>query len=101
MKYDVARTPLTGDYGADLIVKKDNETIVVQCKKYGEEHKVGAPDVQRTLGSMYRYNANKAILITTSDFTKQAKIQGAKAPIELWNKRKIREQYLKVYLIPS
>jgi len=97
MKYDVTRTPLTGDYGADLIVKKNNETIVVQCKKYGEEHKVGAPDVQRTLGSMYRYNASKSILITTSDFTNQAKIQASKAPIELWNKRKLREQFMKAY----
>lgn len=97
MKYDVARTPLTGDYGADLIVKTDNETIVVQCKKYGEKHKVGAPDVQRTLGSMYRYNASKSILITTSDFTNQAKIQASKAPIELWNKRRLREQFMKAY----
>jgi restriction system protein len=98
MKYDVEVTQYTGDYGADIIIKKDNSTSVVQCKRYAENHKVGAPDVQMTLGSMYRYNASKAILVTTSDYTKQARTQARTAPIELWNARKLREEFEKAYL---
>jgi hypothetical protein len=98
LTYEVELLPFIGDYGADLIVKKDDNIILVQCKKYGGKNRVGAPDVQRTLGSMHRYNANKAILVTTSDFTRQARIQASNAPIELWNKRKLREQYEIAYL---
>ncbi|MBI5677640.1 MAG: restriction endonuclease, partial [Planctomycetes bacterium] len=44
-------------------------------------------DVQRLLGAMQlrSIKANKAVLITTSDFTIQAKEQAKEAPIELWN----------------
>jgi restriction endonuclease Mrr len=101
MNYEVTLTNYIGDYGADLIVKKDSEILVVQCKKYMEKHKVGAPEVQRTLGSMYRYNASKAILVTTSDFTNKARIQAREAPIELWNNRILREQFMKAYLTNS
>jgi len=101
MNYETTLTNFTGDYGADLIVKRNSEILVVQCKKYMKKHKVGAPEVQRTLGSMYRYNASKAILVTTSDFTNQAKNQALKAPIELWNKRKLREQFMNIYLTNS
>ena len=31
--YRVTFTPATGDYGADLILKKDKEVIVVQAKR--------------------------------------------------------------------
>lgn len=98
MNYDVRRTPVSGDYGADIIVKKDYITIVVQCKKYDVNNKVGAPEVQRTLGSMHRYNASKAILVTTSEFTKQARTQALKAPIDLWDRKKLREQFEIAYL---
>ena len=98
LKYDVKLLPYAGDYGADLIIKKENTTTLIQCKKYKEKNNVGAPTVQRTLGSMYKYEASKAIIITTSDFTKQAWIQAQKAPIKLWNKRKLREQFEIAYL---
>ena len=74
-----------GDYGADVIVKKDGQTTVVQVKKWAPHNLVGAPDVRSVLGCLHTFNAEKAILVTTSDFTEQAKIQAKGAPIELWN----------------
>ena len=47
----------------------------------------GNRDVQRLLGAMQlrKVKANKAILITTSDFTVQAVEQAKETPIELWD----------------
>ena len=38
---------------------------------------------------MWHYGANKAIIVTTSDFTKLAYKQAREAPIELWNRYKL------------
>ena len=98
MNYEVRMTPYVGDYGADLIVKKDDVVTVVQCKRFNYPHKVGARDVQTTLGSMHQYNATKSILVTSSDFTRQALTQARNAPIELWNIIMLRELYKNAYL---
>jgi len=86
MGYQVYHTPATGDYGADLVVKDANNIIVVQVKKYNPNNRIGAQIVQQTLGSMWKYNANKAIIVTTSYFTQRAREQARNAPIELWNR---------------
>ena len=102
MGYEVIDLPYVGDYGADLVAKRNGETIVVQVKKYGSGHRVGAPEVQKTLGSIWKYNANKAILVTTSTFTAKAYDQAAGAPIELWDRKKLKkmlEQHLPTNLI--
>ena len=80
-----------GDYGADIIAKKDGQTTVVQVKKWAPHNLVGAPDVRSTLGCMHTFGASKAILVTTSDFTEQARIQAKGAPIELWNWTYLRQ----------
>lgn len=102
MGYETRLTPYIADFGADLIVKKGTDTIVVQVKKYGSKHKVGSPEVQKLLGSMFKYKANKAIFITTSDFTKEARQQARYAPIKLWNYTVLTEKmerYLLNFLV--
>jgi low affinity Fe/Cu permease len=97
MGYETHLTPYTADFGADIVVKRGSDTIVIQVKKYSRENRVGSPEVQRLLGSMFKYEANKAIFITTSDFTDEAREQSKGAPIELWNHTILNEkieQYL-------
>jgi restriction system protein len=87
MGYKTEVTSATCDYGIDVIANKDQDTIAIQAKKYSKGNNVGNRDVQMLLGAM-QFNsvkANKAILITSSDFTVQAKEQAKEAPIELWN----------------
>ena len=68
--YHVTYTPTTGDYGADLILKKDKEVIVVQAKRYNQT--VGVKAVQEVIPALMMYKATAAWVITNSTYTKQA-----------------------------
>ncbi|MFJ7933243.1 restriction endonuclease [Sporosarcina sp. NPDC096371] len=68
--YKVIYTPTTGDYGADLILKKEKDVIVVQAKRYKQT--VGVKAVQEVIPSMRMYDATAAWVITNSTYTKQA-----------------------------
>ncbi|MFD6433688.1 restriction endonuclease [Streptomyces venezuelae] len=62
------------DLGADVLaVAPDGRRIVVQCKRYGEDNKVGSQDLQRFGGTCFTvHEADVAALVTTSDFTAPA-----------------------------
>jgi restriction system protein len=63
----------TGDGGIDGIIKEDRlglDTICVQAKRW--ENTVGRPVVQGFAGSMEGVRARKGVLITTSDFSRDA-----------------------------
>lgn len=98
MGYQTSVTRKTGDYGIDVIAKKDGLRIGIQCKKNSPQNLVGNRVVRDTLGSMDKYKLNECILITTSDFTPQAKEQARDAPIELWNRAELEEK-IKKYLL--
>jgi restriction system protein len=72
-----------GDRGIDLRAERDGLTYVVQCKRYWG-HKVPPREVRDLLGAKTRQNADRAILVTTSDFTKQGR-EEARGHVELWN----------------
>ncbi|MFD5769906.1 restriction endonuclease [Streptomyces sp. NPDC127049] len=63
-----------GDLGADVIATTPAGTrVVLQCKQYGEDHRVGSPDLQRFGGTCYAvHDADVAVLVTTSSFTDPA-----------------------------
>lgn len=87
MGYETEVTSKTGDFGIDIIAKDEKDVIAIQTKKYAKGNNVGNRDVQRLLGAMQlrQVKANKAILISTSDFTFQATEQAKETPIELWD----------------
>jgi len=99
MGYQVSLGPYVGDYGADIIAHKDNRRVLIQVKKYFQGKLVGNREVRDTLGAVWN-KADKAILITTSDFTEQAYEQAKGAPIELWNYRAL-EKYIEKYLVKA
>ncbi|MER5829974.1 restriction endonuclease [Streptomyces sp. NPDC002130] len=63
-----------GDLGADVLaVTPDGRRIVLQCKHYGEAHRVGSQDLQRFGGTCFTvHEADVAVLVCTSDFTAPA-----------------------------
>lgn len=92
--YKVERTRYIGDYGADLIVQKDGIKTVVQAKRY--RGKVGVRAIQEAVGAKGYYNCDKAMVITNSYFTRQAKELASKNGVELWNRIDSANNLLKI-----
>jgi restriction system protein len=63
-----------GDLGADVTaVAPDGRRLVLQCKRYGDGHKVGSQDLQRFGGTCFTvHEADVAVVVTTADFTAPA-----------------------------
>jgi len=68
--YDVTFTPLTGNYGADLILKRGRGVIVVLVKR--AKNTVGITAVQEVIPAIRRYNATSAWVVSNSSYSKEA-----------------------------
>lgn len=98
MGYSVMRTPGSGDFGADVIAKKKDQTVLIECKKYSEGNSVTPKEVQRALGAMWAHEADKAVFVTTSDFSIKAKQLEQGSPIELWNKTTLHQMVRRYFI---
>ena len=87
--YDAEVTKLSGDQGADLIVEKDNRTVI-QAKRYS--NKVNNSAIQEVIGAKKYYNAKKAMVITNYYFTKSAKELAEINDVILWNRDMLKEK---------
>lgn len=81
--YNVKITPATRDGGYDMIATREDikgipYAILIECKRYTPGHKVGVQLVRSLRGVQSDQGANKAILITTSLFTKDARDYAAR-----------------------
>lgn len=66
----------SGDEGIDGIIDEDRlglDVIYVQAKKWGVDHPVGRPEIQKFVGALQGKRARKGIFITTSRFTSAAR----------------------------
>ncbi|MEW2636105.1 restriction endonuclease [Streptomyces sp. NPDC048389] len=72
-----------GDLGADVIATApDGKRVVIQCKRYGPENKVGSQDVQRFGGTCFAvHGATVAAVVTTGEFTRPAADYAARCGI--------------------
>ncbi|GAB7028924.1 restriction endonuclease [Streptomyces sp. NPDC021749] len=63
------------DLGADVVaVAPDGRNVVIQCKRYGEDNKVGSQELQRFGGTCFTvHGAEVAAVVTTSAFTDPAR----------------------------
>jgi restriction system protein len=83
MGYGTSRSELqhvggSGDAGIDGIISLDKlglEKVYVQAKRW--QNTVGRPDLQAFFGALAGRKANKGVFITTSSFSKDAKIYAA------------------------
>ncbi len=69
--YKVTMTRATGDFGCDLLMKKDGKTISVQAKRHFNN--VGNKAIQEVHASLNHYGADEGWVITNSGFTKAAR----------------------------
>jgi len=86
--YTAVQTSLSGDQGADLILSKDDEKIVVQAKKY--DGKVSNKAVQEIAAAKNYYEVDRAMIVTNSSFTKSAIELAFSNDVELWDGRKLK-----------
>ena len=90
---NVMTTPISGDFGVDVIAEKDSIKYVIQCKKYSSS--VGIKAVQEVIGSKSMNNAHVAAVLTNNYFTKSAKELANKNNVLLWDRKKLGEMIKK------
>lgn len=83
--YSVEETGGSGpDGGVDLVLRRTGETVLVQCKRWKQQAKVGAPTVRELRGAVARDRAARGIFVTSSTFTHEATIEAqGQPPLEL------------------
>jgi HJR/Mrr/RecB family endonuclease len=81
--FDAELTPLTGDGGKDIILRKNNEISIVECKRYNENNKVSRPEIQKFHSALIDMNAKEGYFVTTGYFTQPAMTYSIDKPIKL------------------
>ena len=84
---NIQLTKGSGDHGIDITAYKDGEKYAIQCKRYSGS--VGNKAVQEVYAGKDIYDADIAVVMTNSDFTKQAIQDAKKLHVQLWNGDKI------------
>jgi Holliday junction resolvasome RuvABC ATP-dependent DNA helicase subunit len=89
MGFRAEMTKATGDGGIDIVAVLDKPIIggkyLFQCKRYGPGNVIGASIVRDFYGAVTADRAVKGILVTTSDFTIQAREFAERVGVELIN----------------
>lgn len=88
--YRVDMTPVSGDYGADLVLDRGEERVVVQVKRY--RGRVGPKAVQEVAAARAHYRASRAIVVTNSVYTENARTLAKENDVELWDRRTLIEE---------
>ena len=69
--WSVTHTASTGDYGVDLIAKKDSTRVAVQCKRLAKA--VGVAAVQQVVAGALHHRCDRSVVVTNQAFTKAAR----------------------------
>lgn len=89
--YSIEITKASGDYGVDVLAKKGKEILAIQAKRYSG--KVGVKAVQEVSSGAFYYKASKAIVITNSFYTEQAKKLANNIGVTLINKKRLANMW--------
>lgn len=72
-------TKKSNDFGVDGFAKREDGVVVVQCKRYALDNRVGRPAVQQFKGVVEENGAVAGYIVTTSGFTDEASQSAAMA----------------------
>jgi restriction system protein len=74
-----------GDLNADITgTDPQGRSVVVQCKHYTPRNRIGSPTMQTFIGMAYvHHKADRAIFVTTSTYTDDARAFGRRHGITL------------------
>lgn len=89
--WHVQLTPASGDFGADLVgTDETGQRVVIQAKRYQDP--VGVHAIQEVLGGKAHYGATRALVITNSTFTANARTLAQGAQVELWDRERLIQE---------
>jgi restriction system protein len=88
--YRVERTQFRGDYGGDLVLRKDGVRTVVQAKRSTKS--VGVKAVQEAVAAKGYYDCAEAMVVTNSYYTEQATHLARKNRVTLWDRDMLIKQ---------
>jgi hypothetical protein len=83
-------TSAENDWGADVVVEGPEGRIVVQCKHW--RRAVGVKAVQEVSAARSFYHADRAIVVTNSNFTQQAVDLAVSCRVELWPRHRLAQE---------
>ncbi len=87
----VSETKKTGDGGIDLILWKNNEKSIAQCKRFRKT--VGEPLVRDFYGTMMSEGVSRGYFVTTGLFSLPALKFAEDKPIEMIDRRILAQKY--------
>jgi HJR/Mrr/RecB family endonuclease len=76
----------SGDGGIDVVARKDEKTLFIQCKGWAKP--VGSPVVRDMAGVASAHNGI-GIVVSPNGFSKEAILFGKKSGVELWDSNKL------------
>lgn len=91
---NIRLTKSSGDYGVDIVCEKRGEKWAVQCKYYSSHVGLGA--VQQAAAGKAMYECDRAMVITNSVFTSQAKELAMQNGVDLWEELEPKKSALKI-----
>lgn len=86
---DVRVTQGSGDYGVDILAKKDDFTVAFQCKRFSNS--VGVKAIQEIISGSVFYECDVAVVITNNEYTPQAEEMAKRARVQLWGRGKLHQ----------
>ena len=87
---DIEITSGSGDFGIDVLAKKEDVLYGFQCKLYSNP--VGNEAVQQASAGKMHYNCNVAIVVTNNYFTPQAQQQARELQVVLWDRKNLEKK---------
>ena len=90
--WKVSETKLTGDGGIDLILTKNGEHSIAQCKRF--KNTVGEPLLRDFYGTMISEGVSRGYFVTTGLFSLSALKFTEGKPIEMIDRRVLAQKYL-------
>jgi restriction system protein len=82
--YRVARIGGRGDFGADLLLNDAHGRMIVQARRWNGV--VDHDAVQHAVDAMARYRAPRALVVTSSDYSRHAVTVAHSNGVTLWNR---------------
>jgi restriction system protein len=83
-----------GDFGADLIIQKNDIKTAVQAKRH--DATIGVKAIQEVNTAKNHYNCTQALVVTNNYFTNQAKQLAKESRVDLWNRNDLIRTILQV-----